>query len=302
MQRSMRGRWVAVLFFGVVGMPCGSTVAAEEYYVKGANECLECHENDFVVWKKTKHYKNFKTFHTDKKTTEMLAKLGSKQGAKSDETCVKCHYTMVQKGPGDKGRADSGTSCESCHGPSSGYLEPHEKEEHRALSRKMGLVYSDMDYDIAGKCMSCHGLAREDIKPDVLAKLSAAGHSVEPDFELVRYSQGTLRHRFFPPDVEKNQEMTKAELARFFVAGQAAQLVAAMREVKRATDGKYKATQQERADRARQALAVLKSVPEAAALLAGPTDGNARKLVDAIRTKDLSAELGGMLPAKSTYK
>jgi hypothetical protein len=45
-----------------------------------------------------------------------------------------------------------------------------------------------MDYDIAANCVSCHGLAREDIKPDVLAKLLAAGHSVEPDFELVRYS------------------------------------------------------------------------------------------------------------------
>jgi hypothetical protein len=48
--------------------------------------------------------------------------------------------------------------------------------------------------------------------------------------------------------------------------------------------------------------AVKGQVPEAAALLAAPTDENARKLVDAIATKDLSPQVGSLLPAKNTYK
>jgi hypothetical protein len=34
--------------------------------------------------------------------------------------CVKCHATVF------RGDANAGVSCESCHGPASGYLEPHQ--------------------------------------------------------------------------------------------------------------------------------------------------------------------------------
>jgi hypothetical protein len=159
-----------------------------------------------------------------------------------------------------------------------------------------------MHYDIAANCLSCHGLARDDIPSDVLAKLLAAKHPVEDEFELVRYSQGILRHRFFPPNVDKNQEMSKAELARFFITGQAAQLVTATREVKRASDSAYKAAQQKRADHAREVLSALKGVPEAAALIASPSEGNARKLVRAMEGMDLSAQVASLLPAKNNYK
>jgi len=94
-----------------------------------------------------------------------------------------------------------------------------------AEARKAGMVWSFMTYDIAANCSECHGLAHPKLSGEVLAKMLDAGHPSEPDFELVRYSQGTVRHRFYPPDYSKNAEMSPAELARLFVVGQAAKLV-----------------------------------------------------------------------------
>jgi len=49
-------------------------------------------------------------------------------------------------------------------------------------------------------------------------------------------------------------------------------------------------------------LNAVKSVPEAAALVSAPTDENARKLVAAIASKDLSAEVKSLLPKPEDYK
>jgi hypothetical protein len=49
-------------------------------------------------------------------------------------------------------------------------------------------------------------------------------------------------------------------------------------------------------------LSSVKSVPEAAALLGDPNEANARKLVNAVAEKDLTSEVGGLLPDKSKYK
>ncbi len=43
-------------------------------------------------------------------------------------------------------------------------------------------------------------------------------------------------------------------------------------------------------------------MPEAAALLAAPSADNARKLVAAIAGKDLTGEVGGLLPKKADLK
>ena len=54
---------------------------------------------------------------------------------------------------------------------------------------------------------------------------------------------------------------------------------------------------------ARAALTAIQGqVPEAGALLAAPNEANARKLVDAIASKDLSAAVASLLPAKTAYK
>ena len=76
------------------------------------------------------------------------------------------------------------------------------------------MIHSSMLFDIAENCASCHSLARKGVDPAVMAKMIDAGHPPGSTFELVQYSQGSVRHRFYPPDVTKNAEMSPAELSR----------------------------------------------------------------------------------------
>ena len=152
------------------------------------------------------------------------------------------------------------------------------------------------------RCMSCHGLNNPDLDGDMLAKMLGAGHPIDQEFELVQYSQGTVRHRFYPPNVNQNAEMTPAELSRLFVEGQAAKLVSATDAMGRSNDEKYQEAQKARVADAKTALSSVKSVPEIAKLIDEPSEANARSLVGAIAEKDLTAEVGGLLPDKNTYK
>ena len=318
--------WVRTLsgLIGAVALLAASlaindTAFAEPFY-QGPKKCQECHGDEFKVWESTKHFTSLKTAHKSKKVKPkpITKAVGGNKRMKKNKTCVLCHYTMIQKKAGAKAKAKAGPSCESCHGASSDWFDIHndyggpavkrdaETPEHKAARRQnardSGMVWSFMRYGIAKNCMSCHGLAREDIDGDTLAKLLGAGHPLNHEFELVRYSQGSVRHRYYPPNVTVNAELSKAELAEAFVQGQAAKLVSAVGAMSRSDEPKYKAAQEKRKVDAETALAAVKSVAEAAALLADPTEANAQALVDAIAGKDLSGEVGGLLPDPSTYK
>ena len=283
---------------------------------QGAESCQQCHQIEYGTWQQTKHFTSFREAHKNPKAKDILAAVGGGTSMKSHPTCTLCHYTMVQAPEDPKPTAQSGPSCERCHGAASGWLSIHndfggsgvtketESAEHRAKrwadAEAAGMLRPGMKYDIASNCMSCHGLARADLDSDTLGKMLAAGHPLNPDFELVQYSQGTVRHRFYPPDTTVNAQMSQAELARLFVTGQAAKLVSATAALSKSSDPTYQQAQKKRADDAKAALSGVKSVPEAAALVAGPTEANARALVKAIADKDLSAEV--KLPDQSSYK
>ena len=145
-------------------------------------------------------------------------------------------------------------------------------------------------------------LARNGIEGDTLAKMLDAGHPLKAEFELVRYSQGSVRHSFYPPDVTVNAQLSAAELAEAFIQGQAAKLVSATGALGKTDNAKYNTVQEQRIADATTALTALASVPEAGALVADPSEANARALIDAIAGKDLTGEIGGMLPDPSTYK
>ncbi|MBC8452038.1 MAG: hypothetical protein H8D70_02325 [Rhodospirillaceae bacterium] len=111
----------------------------------------------------------------------------------------------------------------------------------------------------------------------------------------MEYSQGSVRHRFYPPNVTENQAMTKAQMSRFYVIGQAAALVSATEAIKKTKHAKYVEGQNKRIAKAKS---VLSKVPEASALLASPSADAGRALADAIAGKDLSGIVGGDLPTK----
>jgi hypothetical protein len=284
---------------------------------QGDKVCLECHKAEHGVWSGTKHFKSYRTVHKDKKAKAIVKSIGGRS-MKKEATCALCHYTSVAKKAGKKPRPASGPSCESCHGASSDWLKIHNdyggpsvkkvdetaahKSERIAKATAAGMIWSSDHFGIAENCMSCHGLNNAALDGKTLAAMLDADHPLNPDFELVKYSQGTVRHRFFAPDMAKNAEMTPAQLSELFVEGQAAKLVSAVDALTKSDNAKFQVAQKQREEKARVALAAVKSIPEVAALLAAPTRDNALKLISAIRGKDMSALVGSMLPAKADYK
>jgi hypothetical protein len=302
------------------GLVVPSVVSAEPF-VKGAKLCEECHEEEFKIWQKTKHFTSFRTVHREPKDAskpspkKILKAVGGQKRMKRNETCYLCHYTLEKKDAGAKAQAKSGTSCESCHGASSDWLSVHnnyggkdvkraaETADHKAKrladSKAGGMIRPTMKYEIAENCMTCHGLANPNLKSDDLAKMLGAGHPINPDFELVKYSQGSVRHRYYLPDVKTNAEMTPKEQAELFVIGQAAALVSASGVMSKSSEPKYIEAQKKRFENAKAALS---GVAEAAELLASPSRDNALKFATAIAGKDLTGAVGSKLPAKGDYK
>ncbi len=197
----------------------------------------------------------------------------------------------------------AGPSCESCHGSASEWINIHNKKAPKASKIKeasaKGMVWPSQLYDVAANCNSCHGLAKAGLSGDKIKAMLDAGHPINADFELVEYSQGSVRHRFYPPKVTENQAMTPPEMARMFVIGQAANLVAASASLSKSQHPAYQAAQKKRIAKA---TALLKSlagqVPEAGKILASPTAANGRALSSAVKGKDLSGVVGGKLPKK----
>ena len=285
---------------------------------QGAETCQKCHSAEHTVWEQTRHFASFREAHKNPKAKDILAAVGGSTNMKANQTCTLCHYTMVQESAEAQAVAKSGTSCESCHGASSGWFSVHndyggtsvtketETPEHKtkriADAEAAGWIHPGKKYDIAMNCMNCHGLAHSGLDGDTLAKMLGAGHPINPNFELVQYSQGTVRHRFYPPDTTVNAEMTKPELARMFVTGQAAKLVSATQAMSKSSDASYQEAQKKRLEDAKAVLSAVKSVPEAAQLIANPAEESARGLVAAIADKDLSSEVGSLLPDPASYK
>jgi hypothetical protein len=293
------------------------SISLAEPHNEGPKVCMECHEAEYDVWKETKHFAAYKDVHKKPKAKEILAAIGGAKSMKKSPVCSTCHYTLVKKKADKPAKAKAGPSCESCHGPSSDWKAVHneygsgakadtETAEHKQQrysdAKDAGMIWSFMHYELAENCTSCHGLSRDDVEPEILAKLVANGHPANENFEYIAYSQGSVRHRFYPPDVTVNAEMDTIQLSRTYVIGQAAILVSASNGLARATDDKYKLFQQNRFDAAKLALSAITDIPEIKKLLDEPTSENGKKLAEAIKDVDLSKSVAKMLPEKSKYK
>ncbi len=277
----------------------------------GPKTCQECHRAEYEVWKGSAHFKAYRGAHKHKNAKAIAAASGTGKSMRKNKTCMTCHYTVI----GSKARAKAGPSCESCHGGASKWVKIHNdlgagvkssadesaahKKSRLAAAQKAGMIHSSMVYDIAENCNSCHTMQK--IDPAMAGKLIDAGHPINGSYELVKYSQGQVRHRFYPPNITENQKMNKAELSRMFLTGHAAGLVYATKVLESADNAKYKAAMEQRVVDAKKAIGAAKgSIPAAGALLSSPTEANARKFVAALQGKDLSGAVGGMLP--SEYK
>lgn len=304
--------WVRVLIAGVaetISVPVGSAEAANV----GAKTCKECHNSAYAGWKKTKHFKGFAGLHRSGRAKAILKTVQGKSSAKKNWSCTLCHYTMVVK-RGRKARAKSGVSCESCHGGGVRWLDvhwdpgphkthdqepPEHKQQRLGKARELGMVYSGMSYELAKSCTLCHGLARNDLPAEKLARMFEAGHPIQAEFEHLAYSMGTVRHSF---DGADPGEPSMAKRARLLVIGAAAKLVSATEAAGRIDHPAYVSAQRQRAERARRVLAALDDMPAAKTLLASPTDANARALAAAVESADVLPQVRSLLPSPSSYK
>ncbi len=284
-------------FFFLCSHGVDSAVAGPTYV--GPEKCQNCHKAPYEVWQGTKHHSSYKKIHKHKTAKKILKAVGEKRMKKS-AVCATCHYTVVEKK--GKPKPVAGPSCESCHGPASEWIAVHNNKKVEKAVRiqnavAAGMVRPDNLYDIASNCMTCHGLENSKLSGEHAAAMLTNGHPLNPNFEMVEYSQGSVRHRFYPPDVTTNKEMTKPELSRLYVIGQAAALVSANRAISKTDDAKFVAAQNVRIAKAKKVLA---NIPDAAEFLANPSREGGQALAEAIKTKDLSSIVGGQLP--SSYK
>jgi len=148
-----------------------------------------------------------------------------------------------------------------------------------------------MTYDIAANCMKCHGLARSEISGKAFGAMLKGGHPINQSFEIVMFSQGKMRHWLKP--------RSPAQLAKLFVAGQAAKLVSAAEMAGKSKNKKYKAAQMQRVT---DAKAALQGVPGAAALINSPSDAAARAMMKAIGDQDISGLVGARIPCAGSDK
>ena len=297
---------IVALFLGLSGV-----VFAEPHAV-GPEKCQKCHTGSYKVWEGTKHYASFKKIHKNKKARKIVKAIGEKRMKKS-ETCMLCHYTAAKKGK--KVKLVAGPSCESCHGKASKWITIHNnyggggakrdsetKEQKLERVRKAsaaGMIWPSQIFDVASNCMSCHGLANPALSAEHAGAMLDNGHPLNADFELVKYSQGSVRHRFYPPDVSKNKEMSNVEKARLYVIGQAAALVSATVASSKSSHPRYKAAQTKRVATAKSVLEKIKIlVPEADAIIQSPSKATGRILAKALKDKDLTGIVGDKLPKK----
>ena len=232
--------------------------------VEGPDECGECHKQTVKAWQETHHSSTFKDMPRSDDARAIADKMGITR-IKSESDCLTCHFTMALEEA--KPTPVSGISCESCHGAGADWIDVHsdfggkdvkaenETPEHKikrlADSDAAGMIRPSNLYALAANCYSCHTVPNEKL-------VNVGGHTAGSKFELVRWTQGEVRH-----NVWYTEDNTEASLERrrlFYVIGKMLDYEYALRGVAKATQNAEYAKAM--ALRAQRALAFLKKIDE----------------------------------------
>ncbi|MEP3430470.1 MAG: cytochrome c family protein [Roseibium sp.] len=277
--------WVLKLFaVAFLASAPWSGASASPEMVVGPNECAECHKKETSAWQNTHHFSTFKELPKSKEAKEIAGKMGVKR-LKADSLCLGCHFTV--KTEGDKPKAISGISCESCHAPSkdwykghsgfSGKKEGQESKEEIASrwekSEAAGMIRPAMTYTLAKNCFSCHLVPNEEL-------VNKGGHAAGSPFELVSWSQGEVRHNSWYNKGKANPEASLERKRMLFLVGRIVELETALIGVSKATVKKdYALKMAKRASNARKAMGSLaKLLPDAPELTEIANTAKAAKL------------------------
>ncbi|WP_372367460.1 cytochrome c family protein [Candidatus Uabimicrobium sp. HlEnr_7] len=284
------------------------------------NKCADCHKREVQVWKKTPHSLTFKDLHKRKRAKQIQKNLGMSGSIKRNDLCYNCHYTRDEvRG---KPKVISGVSCESCHGASQDWVEIHnDKTIPRAqrIPKAMakGMNNTDDVYLIAQNCYQCHSIPNENL-------VNVGGHKAGSDaFEIVRWSQGMVRHNFVRGNNTANFKSTPERLRVMFVAGAMLDLEYSLRGIALATKkGRYFDSMMKRSNVAfKRLMAVNKKsggvseIQELLTLFKGLNFNNKKDLAQAadfitIKARKFTknhdgsklSSLDGVLPPEKSYK
>lgn len=253
---------------------------AQEYHlnpalVEGPEACAECHEKTTEIWKKTHHAKTFKELPRREKSDEIARNLGVKR-IKTAAECSGCHFTaeLREKKP----KAVAGISCESCHSAGRDWIDVHsdfggkdieaddETPEHRIQRYKQseaaGMIRPANIEGLIRNCYSCHMISDERL-------VNVGGHSSSSAFEIVRWSQGEVRHNVWYSD--DNEESSVERRRVMFLLGQVLNYEYALRALATATENgafaKAVAKQAKLSQRRLTRLQEMQAVDEVAAVL-----------------------------------
>jgi len=210
--------------------------------VVGTEACGKCHASEIQVWKQTPHHETYLTLHRKPQAQEIAKKMGI-ASFKHDSACIKCHYSMQVQPAGLEPIA--GVSCESCHGPAKNWVDLHhdyggpgikreqETEEHRhrrlVSSISGGMRNPENVYLVAQSCYRCHTVPDEKL-------VNVGGHVAGSlNFELVAWSQGTIRHNFVRSAGKANAPSDQNRMRLMFVSGMIADLEFSLRATAQAT-------------------------------------------------------------------
>ncbi len=207
-----------------------------------AESCAKCHGNEVQVWKKTPHFQTFEQLGRKPRAKEICQKMGLRSVKRSD-VCIDCHFTVQQTG--SRLKPIAGVSCESCHGASKDWLSVHndyggptatresETTQHKvdrlASAENLGMRNTQNLYLIASSCLGCHTVPNEEL-------VNVGGHLAgTDDFELVAYSQGSVRHNFLRTENTSNANSSPERLRVMYVVGLIADLEYSTRATGKAT-------------------------------------------------------------------
>lgn len=201
----------------------------------GYENCRKCHQMQVDKLVATEHFKSFETAHRSAKSKSYCKQLGIRS-IKRDQRCVRCHYTPEKSTRGI--RAQSGISCESCHGPARNWIQGHndyggltvtkeqESVDHKNfridLSIEKGMRHPSNLYLLAKSCYDCHLV-------DDAELVNLTDHPpISNGFNMVSWSQGSMRHNFLRTDNKYNAESTPERLRVMFVVDLMAKLEATL--------------------------------------------------------------------------
>ena len=201
----------------------GATSATVTATFKGTETCVRCHRSEqgewtgpatTLHWREDAHSRaHLALTPTNERTAAIERVLGIE--ARRTRACVACHShssaepAVTEETP----LLHAGISCETCHGASSAYLEPHAAKEWRFLptEKKSSFGMHDLRSPSvkAANCAACHvgdiGSGRL-----VTHAMYAAGHPPLRPFEVESFSAALGSHW---RRIEAKPEQVRAEAA-----------------------------------------------------------------------------------------